>query len=355
MLNSQKLKDFALKELKVDKIAIGSIERLKNAPPDMNPLNMMPRAKSVIAFAQRILRGCYRGIDEGTHWPSYQVFGYSGLNHVNSKTLYRLGRFVESFGYEAMPAPSSASLREFGPRGPSPKPGKPPREITLNLRIAAASTGLGEIGWSKVFLTEEFGPRQRIGIILTEAELEPDPIPEKKLCDGCKQCVRECPGCALPKDKSVEIELNGKKVSWCDIDIGKCKLTHFGLNRKSSPHFVKRFPGVYLPVEQQELTWLEAWDLGWAIFPFVPTYASLSSHPVPICGARGCIVACMKHLEKKGVVKNQFVNKRGFSDNKPWSLPEKPPHTGHHGFVYEPKYQSSEDGKDSFAPPSDWY
>ena len=355
MLNSEQLKKYAFEILKVDKISIGSTDRFKNAPPDMSPFNMMPGAKSVIAFAQRIIRGCYRGIDEGTHWPSYQVFGYSGLNDIIGKTQYRLGRFIEREGYEAMPVPSSATLRERGPRGPRPEAGMPPREVTMNIRIAAVAAGLGEIGWSKVFLTEEFGPRQRIGIILTDAELEPDPIVTGKICDHCKMCCKECPGGALPKDASVEICIDGKKMQWSDIDLGKCKLTHFGFNRKSSPHFVKKFPGVYLPIEQQQLTWLEAWDFGWGLFSKVPTYAALSSHPVPICGARGCIVACMKHLEKKGIIKNKFHNRHGFSDNKPWVLPEKPPVSLHHGFVYDPEADTNLDHSGAYVPPSEWY
>ncbi|HCE43213.1 MAG TPA: hypothetical protein DET40_06675 [Lentisphaeria bacterium] len=64
----------------------------------------------------------------------------------------------------------------------------------------------------------------------------------------------------------MSIEVEGHKMEWCDIDLGKCKLTHFGLNRKSSPHFAKHFPGVYLPIEEQEVTWLEAWNLGWGGF-----------------------------------------------------------------------------------------
>ena len=80
-----------------------------------------------------------------------------------------------------------------------------------------------------------------------------------------------------------------------------------------------------------------------------------SSIRCPFAGRAGCIVACMKHMEKKDAVKNQFKEQKGFSDKKPWALPERPPHVEHHGFVYDPKYQTSKDGKDKFAPPQDWY
>ncbi|HEX2949029.1 MAG TPA: hypothetical protein VHV83_05610, partial [Armatimonadota bacterium] len=334
MLTSQAIKEFALEHVKVDKVGVANIERFKDAPPDMNPLNIMPNARSVIVFAKRIIRGSYRGIDEGTHWPSYSIFGYAELNRMLGQSGYKIARFIEQFGYEATGISSAATSLEIGVRGPAPAPGKPKREVTMQHRIAATLAGLGEIGWSKVFLTEEFGPRQRLGIVLTEAELEPDPIKTGHLCDGCKCCVRECPGGAISKDKEVRIEVEGHVIRWGDIDLGKCKLTHFGLNKKSSPFFVKRFPGVSLPVGDQEVTWREAWDLGYAIFPTVPTFKALCSHPVAMCGARGCIVGCMKHMEKVGRVENTFTTRPVFSEEKPWSLAEEPSHRNadHHGF-----------------------
>ena len=64
-LTSQMIKDKA-RELGIDCIAIGNIERFKDAPKLMSPLTYFPNAKSVIAVAMRIPRGTYRGIEEGT-------------------------------------------------------------------------------------------------------------------------------------------------------------------------------------------------------------------------------------------------------------------------------------------------
>lgn len=334
MLTSQKLKQFAVEKVHVDALGVANVERFKDAPPDMNPLTVMPSCRSVVVIIKRILRGSYRGIDEGTHWPSYSTFCYAGLNGMLDRATYKIARFIEKHGVEAMSGLAGASLREWG--GPRATPDKPMRQVTIQLRIAAVLAGLGEIGWSKVFMTREFGPRQRIKILLTDAELEPDPIKIGKLCDKCKRCVVECPGGAIPKTKAVSIEVEGKKIEWADIDLGKCKLTHMGLNRKTAPFLVKRYPGFYLPVGQQEVTWKEAWDLGWAICPSVPTYSALSQfgHIGAFCGARGCIIGCMKHLEKLGKLDNKFHTKPVFSEEKPWSLPEKPPHVDHHGFIY---------------------
>ena len=358
MLSKKALEKFALENLNIDKIGVANIERFKDAPLDMHPASIMPNVKSVIVFIKRIPRGCYRGIDEGTHWASYNAFGYSPLAQMLVASGYRLARFVEDHGHEGAMLLSTGATREFGPRGPKPAPNLPKREVTLQHRIAATLAGLGEIGWSKVFLTEEFGPRQRIGIVLTDAVLEPDPIVVGKLCDHCKRCVVECPAGAVSRDKSVSIEVEGHKIEWNDLDLGKCKLTHFGLNRKTSPWLAKRFPGMYFPVSQQEVTWLEAHDLGFAMFDSIPNFKAFRQHGgyPALCGARGCIIGCMKHMEKRDLVTNIFARKV-FSEKTPWELPETPPHVEHHGFVYDPDTDEDIVGKssDESKPAPKWY
>jgi len=357
-LTAEKVKHFAVEAGQVDLVGIGNIERWEGAPRDMDPRTIMPRARSVVVFVKRILRGCYRGIDEGTHWPSYTAFGYAGLGRMLGKANYKLCRYIEDHGYEAAPMSPVATTRECGPRGPKVAPDKPRREVAIHHRIAAVLAGVGEMGWSKVLLTEELGPRQRIGILLTDAELEPDPVRVGCICDRCKRCVAECPGGAIPKDKSVSLDVEGGTLEWGDLDLGKCKLTHFGLNRRSAPFLIKRFPGLNLPIDQQSVTWLESWDLGWAIFPSVAAYKALTDRGVPaLCGARGCIIACMKHLEEKGLVRNTFRTRKVFSEKEPWCLPEKPGELEHHGFVYDP--DTDEDILDKFAEKaftsSTWY
>jgi len=72
--------------------------------------------------------------------------------------------------------------------------GFPQPDVFIHFRIAAYICGMGEIGWSKVFLTPQFGPRQRFAFILTDAPLTPDPLMEPgTLCDRCKLCVRRLP------------------------------------------------------------------------------------------------------------------------------------------------------------------
>ena len=102
-LTSQMIKDKA-KELGIDCIAIGNIERFKNAPKLMSPLTYFPEAKSVIAVAMRIPRGTYRGIEEGTHWHNYTFYSYNKLNSwFRPRLSYELACFIEDHGWEAVP------------------------------------------------------------------------------------------------------------------------------------------------------------------------------------------------------------------------------------------------------------
>ena len=68
--------------------------------------------------------------------------------------------------------PYYPGVPETQPPGPPLRPGGVAPEVQLAIRIAATAAGVGEIGWSKVFLTPDYGPRVRIGTILTDAELD---------------------------------------------------------------------------------------------------------------------------------------------------------------------------------------
>ncbi len=49
-----------------DIVGIGSADRWEGAPIQMDPRQIMPELKSVVAMGFRIMRGTLRGIEEGT-------------------------------------------------------------------------------------------------------------------------------------------------------------------------------------------------------------------------------------------------------------------------------------------------
>ena len=75
MITSQDIKT-AAKRMGADIVGIGSIDRWSTAPIQMDPKQIMPNAKSVIALGFRILRGSLRGIEE--------AFGHGSDRHGHS-------------------------------------------------------------------------------------------------------------------------------------------------------------------------------------------------------------------------------------------------------------------------------
>jgi epoxyqueuosine reductase len=89
----------------------------------------------------------------------------------------RLGRLLEERGYLAamiVPAsPIEMSRETKGLLG------------DISLRHAAVGAGLGTIGKSRLLLTRKWGPRVRLGAVVTNAPLEADRPTEERVCDNC--------------------------------------------------------------------------------------------------------------------------------------------------------------------------
>jgi len=300
-----------------DAVAIGNIERWEGAPIQQDPRQIMPEARSVIAMAFRVMRGSLRGIEEGTFFSNYSAMGYGGLTYLYIPlTVINLAKFIEDHGYEAIPYGHQSDWRAIdhhGERRPNfsvpVAPGRAAPDVAVHLRIAAYLAGLGEIGWSKMLLTPQFGPRQRIGIVITEAALEPDPILKPgTICNCCLACVRECPAGAIPARRSVKVTLAGYEVEWADIDVDRCALCFTGAEIKTQEDGC---PDYTEPVNGQRR------QPGWWS-PFVKKPRNLYNSGQAICGARGCTRACMIALESRGAVGNRF--EQPFRRRLPWRV-----------------------------------
>ncbi len=341
-LTSQMVKDCAIAQ-GLDLVGVANIERFAEAPRRMHPASIFPEARSVIVVARRILRGNWRGIEEGTYWPTYTYFGYHGL--LNSqfipRPLYETSCLIEDHGYEAVPYYPGVPERQ-PPESPV-RPGAVGPDVHLAIRIAGIAAGLGECGWAKVFLTEKFGPRVRLHAIITDAPLEPDPLVEPgSLCDRCMACVTGCPCNAIPhakEGKTVRIRIEDKIYEWGDVHMGRCTLSYHGGDAAVSPFLHKSLPGYNLEVAEQDLGENDAYKICWplSLDKWTPTDADPSGYRVEghamlrdwgqdgsygVGGSRGCMRSCFDRLERQGKIEQTFES-GPFIKRPRWLLPAK--------------------------------
>jgi ferredoxin len=317
VLSAKAVKEYA-RACGADVVKIGNIERWEGAPTQMDPRQIMPEARSVIAMAFRVMRGSLRGIEEGTFFSNYSAMGYGGLTYIYMPmAVMNICKFIEDEGYEALPMGHQSDWRAVDGEGYLREgysrpvaPGRAAPDVMIHLRIAAYLSGLGEIGYSKMLLTPEFGPRQRVGIIITEAEIEPDPIYDgPQLCNRCMACVQACPGKAIPKDKTVKVTLAGREVEWADIDCEACDIAfRGGLATDDEVADGDRYMETMYGHNVARAPWT----------PFFHKPRNVYNTGQAVCGARGCTRACMISLENRGVLKNKFHSK--FRRRPPWTV-----------------------------------
>lgn len=328
MITAEQVKQCALAS-GADVVGIGDIERFEGAPLQSDPRYIFPEAKSIIGLGFRIHRGLLRGIEEGTFFAAYPSMGYANINDVYAPIALReIGDFLEDNRYEAV-LYQNTSIRLGTGVGEPVREGLPKPDVFLHFRVAAYLCGMGEIGWSKVFLTPRFGPRQRFAFIITDAPLEPDPIYEgEPLCDRCMRCVAECPGNAISADESVKVTLEGHEVEWGALDEERCAAVYQVGTREYSPFLpehVAEYVDTLISEDRGEARSEMLSYAGSGAFRFANTEVPYSArawesyhHPSAICGSRGCMRACMIHLEERGALENDFENP--FRIRKPWRL-----------------------------------
>jgi len=217
-MDKKKFKEYA-RQAGADIVGIANIERFDELPVAKHPCSIFPETKSVIVLGRRITRGTLRGVEEGTNFGNYALFGYNWLdNRFIALTTFTVSEFLEDNGWEAVPLPNIPP--EVPPMGVSVKKGSPEPNVLLDFDDAAVRAGVGEIGYLGVLLTPEFGPRQRIQVILTDAEIEPDPILKEDICTRSRELKNFCPLGAFKGEK--QIFISGKEMTVAEIDYRKC-------------------------------------------------------------------------------------------------------------------------------------
>lgn len=336
MLNAKEVKNYAI-ECGADLVGIGDINRFEGFQKEKDPRYIFPEAKVIIGLGFRILRGSLRGIEEGTQFYQYSTMGVENINEVYAPiVLQKVSRLLEDNGYEGVIQRYIGDRRRSSDSGTNPEitptfkipysepvsPDKPAPDVQIDFNLGAYICGLGEVGYCGLVLSPEFGPMQRFAFILTDAPLELDPLYESpKLCDRCMKCVEECPGKAISRTKKLKMEIDGHELEWGELDEWQCAAYYMGAKKQTNP-FLMRDAFKDLPDADRIISGkkrLSSQEVLQVVEILNKYYPRVTNNYNPaICGGRGCIRACMIHLEQQGKLKNKF--KTPFRKRKPWKL-----------------------------------
>lgn len=289
-----------------DIVGFASADRFEK---DNSIFKIMPETKTVIGFAFRILRGIYRGIEEGSTYYQYTTMAVENMEEtVMPMAQLKVAMMIEEEGYIALPQRRHQQIMaEKDSTNPEVAYDAVYREKGAETQIdfldTAVKCGLGEKGLHNALLTDEFGPMVRYCFILTDAELEESEMITPHLCDKCGKCIKACPGSAIADDGSVD--------PW------QCAVYYNGANGTKNPFMG---PDAYEDLESRlEIIAGEAKvtpELAREILDRTYFYPPAQhAYQCSICG-RACDMACYIHLEEKGVLTKKF--KTPFRKREEW-------------------------------------
>ncbi|MBN2795793.1 MAG: epoxyqueuosine reductase [Clostridia bacterium] len=139
-----------------------------------------------ISFAIRLSDAVMDEISDDA--PTHTYFHhYRTVNAFIDHVALRVVMLLQSEGYKAIAIPASQSINE---------PGYDYSGLFQH-RTVATRAGMGWIGKNACLITPEYGPRVRLGSIITNFKgIYDEPVNTSK-CGDCELCVVKCPPIAL--------------------------------------------------------------------------------------------------------------------------------------------------------------
>lgn len=270
-----------------------------------------PNTKTVIAIAFRVLRGIYRGIEEGTTYYQYTTMAVENMEEtIMPMALLKVSEFIEENGFIAVPQRRHQQIMsEADSTNPEVAYDAVYRNRTAENQMdfvnTAVKCGIGEKGLSGAILTDDFGPMIRYVFILTNAELEADAERTPHLCDKCGKCIKACPGNAISPSG--------------EVDHWQCAVYYNGANGTKNPFMP---PDAFADFEDRleiiageaKVTSEKAKKILDNIFFYPPAQ---HAYQCSICG-RACDMECYAHLEEKGKLNKKF--NRPFRIREAWKF-----------------------------------
>ena len=195
----------------VDLFGVAPVGSYDGADEQMQPRHWIPDAQAVIVLGLQVPRAIVEQVEKRTTPYPYQRFGRLLLNDELDTLANQVSRFLARQGYEALPTPAN-DWRD-------PRTLKP----MVSHVLTAVAAGLGEVGWHNMLLTPQFGVRQKLVTIITNAPLEPGHVYDgDPICDRCMRCVNECNIGAISPERTRNVTIDGKQFEWGSLKRLKC-------------------------------------------------------------------------------------------------------------------------------------
>lgn len=234
---TEELKNFIL-SMGADLVGIAPIERFENAPKETHPSTYLPEARCVISVAMKIPDGVCDVwgdfTEEGKTVSPYLFYGYGLINMETSRIVRAVAVKLERMGYRTRIFPPTWIISEYRFFEKILESG----EIIADFshRHASVAAGLGVLGINGLLLTPQFGARQRVNSIITDAPLIPDPLCELEIPCGKKcnyLCIKVCPVKAFSDKEEVRVNIGGREFRYARLEKLRCCYGIFGLVRGS--------------------------------------------------------------------------------------------------------------------------
>lgn len=216
---TQELKSLAFQE-GADLVGVALVDRFQEAPRMTHPQAILPDAKAVVVIAVKYPDAA---IDGWGKPPAESMFFYQSVQVCMTATVmpmitFKLYRFLEKAGYLALPVAPSGFYRY-----------RDYKEIKggfiadFSHRHAAVAAGLGVFGRQGLLLTPQFGVRQRLASVITNAPLQADPLYSgRDLCDQCEACLKACPVGAFHKTDQHSVRIGDRAFTYAKVDKWRC-------------------------------------------------------------------------------------------------------------------------------------
>ena len=180
-----------LANLDVEMVGVAILDDLKGNKLAEQALKLLPDTRSIVVLAVEV-------------YPEFldltspeMVAGAPNMNDLYDRHIDHLAgrldsaandiaRVFHKVGLKALPLPSRRTPTD-----------RRTLEAILSYKHAAEAAGLGKIGLSSLLITNQFGPRIRLGVCLTESLLKSTANEDSSACHDCNLCISKCPSHAL--------------------------------------------------------------------------------------------------------------------------------------------------------------